>query len=387
MARNVSGSGRLDAGLLTACIALAIFALVMPVALREQVAQTIRAGALAPLLVLEGRATAIRATIVSREDVLTARGDVAVETLSTRAINEENQALRKIMGLGSRLQSGFVAAELLPTRAMDEDFEVALNVGTAAGVEPFTPVVTADGLFGMIRTADRNTSFAITWAHPDFAVSAMSADEAAFGIVAPHLGTGIDRLMLEFRGVPFRTALDTGTVVVSSGLGSTYPRGIVIGTVISEIATAEKWARTYLLRPAALPSAGGPVLVLLPDRASRGVNDVWTSVASADSASRAIAAAGDSTARDAALAELAARRVALDSAAGTQPGSDTLARRPLSRTDSTRADSAKRSVRSDTTKPKPTGPPPVGPKPGPPPGPPPETHPVELLQHLPLDLR
>ena len=387
MARNVSGSGRLDAGLLTACIALAIFALVMPQALREGVAQTVRAGVLAPLLVLEGRATGIRATIVSREDVLTARGGVAVETLSTRAINEENEALRKLMGLGSRLQNGFVAAELLPTRAMDNDFEVALNVGTAAGVEPFTPVVTADGLFGMIRTADRNTSFAITWAHPDFAVSAMSADEAAFGIVSPHLGTGIDRLMLEFKGVAFRTALDTGTVVVSSGLGSTYPRGIVIGTVISEIATAEKWARTYLLRPAALPSAAGPVLVLLPDRSARGVNDVWTSVASADSASLAIAAAGDSTAREAALAELAARRVALDSAAGTRPATDTLPRRTLSRADSVKADSAKRSAKPDTSKPKPTGPPPIGPKPGPPPGPPPVSDLFEPLHRLPLDLR
>jgi rod shape-determining protein MreC len=113
--------------------------------------------------------------------------------------------------------------------------------------------------------------------------------------------------------VPFRAKLDTGTLIVSSGLGATYPRGIPVGTVIGELSTPEKWARTYLVKPAVLPENIGPVLVLLPGRAQRGVNGVWTSAAAADSAARAVAAAGDSLARVTALDELAARRAALDS--------------------------------------------------------------------------
>jgi len=75
-------------------------------------------------------------------------------------------------------------------------------------------------------SADATTSFAITWGHPDFAVSAMSADQRAFGIVKPHLGRGAERWLLEMRGVPFRARLDTGALIVSSGLGATYPRAV-----------------------------------------------------------------------------------------------------------------------------------------------------------------
>jgi rod shape-determining protein MreC len=143
----------------------------------------------------------------------------------------------------------------------------------------------------------------------------MSVDETAFGIVQPHLGAGAERWLLELRGVPFRAKLDTGTLIVSSGLGATYPRGIPLGTVVGELNTPEKWARTYLVKPAVLAEATGPVLILTPARAQRGVSGVWTSVAAADSAARAAAIAGDSLARDAALSELAARRAVLDSLA------------------------------------------------------------------------
>jgi rod shape-determining protein MreC len=373
VARAVRGDRRLDTGILIACVVLAVFGLVMQRGLRDRVSAALRATVLSPFVALESRAAAVRATIESRSDVLNTRGQVAVNALSVQALRDENETLRRLIGLGARLQDGFVVAELLPARGMNDEFSLALNVGSGAGVQPFSPVVTADGLVGMVRSTDANTSYAITWADPDFAVSAMSVDEAAFGMVQPHLGTGADRWLLELRGVSFRAKLDTGTLIVSSGLGTTYPRGIPVGVVLSEISTPEKWARTYLLRPVVLPKMIGPVIVLLPSRGARGVNQVWTNVASADSAAKAIAAAGDSIARKAALDELAARRAVLDSTGqGTVPPDSAGARRPATRADSVRADSirAARAARQDTARPRPTGPPPPRPT-----GPPPEAQP------------
>ena len=361
---------------MVACLVFSVIALVMPRASRDAVAAALRGSVLAPLVSLESRAVGVRAAIASRSDVLQLRGDVALQALSTRGVLDENATLRGLIGLGARLHDGFVAADVLPSRNAEEARTLRLNVGTAAGVVPYSAVVTADGLVGMVMSADENTSVAITWAHPDFAVSAVSVDQGALGIVKPHLGGGVERWLLELRGVPFRSKLDTGTVIVSSGLGSTYPRGIKIGTVLGEIATPEKWARTYLIRPAVLPAAIGPVLVLRPERAARGVNGVWTNVASADSAARAIAAAGDSIGRRAALDELLARRAALDSAAldsATLDSATTLSpgrSAPRVPVRAPRADSAaeKKPTRPDTLRVRPpTGPPPLAVRPGPPP--------------------
>jgi len=299
------------------CVLLAVFALILPRRTREGFAATLRTTILSPLVALEGRAASVRAAIIARTDVLVTRGQLATQALQVKAVADENVTLRKLLGLSARLQDGFVPAELLPPRGAGDDFTIALATGSDAGVQPFLPVVTADGLVGMVQSVDRATSFAITWAHPDFRVSAMSVDEGAFGIVQPHLGAGAERWLLEMRGVPFRATLQPGTLIVSSGLGATYPRGIPVGTVLGELSTPEKWARTYLVKPSVLPNAIGPVLVLLSARTQRGVNGVWTTVSASDSAARAVAAAGDSLARAAALDELAARRAALDAAADT----------------------------------------------------------------------
>ena len=139
--------------------------------------------------------------------------------------------------------------------------------------------------------------------------------------------------------------------------------------MLGELSTPEKWARTYLVKPSVLPAAIGPVLVLLSTRTQRGINGVWTTVHAADSAARAVAAAGDSLARAVALDELAARRAALDAAADTLAdstlafvagGRDTAA--VSVRADSVRlragADSGVRPrARGDTARTRPTPPP------------------------------
>lgn len=353
MARNVRGEGRLDTGLLLVCVTLAVLALLAPRRSRESVAGGLRARVLVPLVDLEARSAGIRAAVMARNALLVTRGRAVSDTLSVRAIRDENTTLRKLLGLSARLQEGFVPAEVLPARG-PEEFILNITAGSRVGVQPFLPVVTADGLVGMVETVDRVSSTVITWAHPDFRVSAMSIDQDAFGIVQPHLAAGAERWLLEMRGVPFRAKLDTGTLIVSSGLGATYPRGLPVGTVIGELSTPEKWARTYLLKPTVLPENIGPVLVLLPGRGDRGVNGVWTSVAAADSAARAVAAAGDSLARTAAFAELVARRAALDSLlADSLARGDTigggLSSRSAAAVDSIQRDSLRRElVRRDT---------------------------------------
>jgi rod shape-determining protein MreC len=170
------------------------------------------------------------------------------------------------------------------------------------------------------------------------------------------------------RGVPFRTSIKPGTMVVSSGLGGVYPRGIPIGRVIGETKTAETWARTYLIRPAVFPADVYAVMILRPDRATAGVDNVWAVGTIADSSVRKVVAAGDSLARTAALAEASARQAVQDSItrdslrrAGVPeqsivPPADSLARakRPIIRRDSVRVDTTHRDtlrrapVRRDT---------------------------------------
>lgn len=313
--RSARSGNRLDTGLLIACGLASVLALLLPDRLSDPVAGAVRRTVLAPLLAAQQRTESMRAAIAARGAALQTGASVAEQALRAPALERENASLRGLLGLAGRVRAGFVVAEAFHPSGVVDDFSLTIAAGSASGLTQYAPVVTAEGLVGMLESVDRHTSLAITWAHPDFRVSAVSEDETAFGIVQPHFGQGADRYLLELRGVPFRASLDSGSLVVSSGLGGPYPRGIAIGTVISELPTIERWSRTYLLRPSVLPSTLSSVMVLLPSAPRDSLRTAWTNVQASDSAMRAIVAASDSSARQAAMAELAARRRVMQAAA------------------------------------------------------------------------
>lgn len=341
-ARSVRHSTRFDHIILGACVLLALLTMVLPMSVREPLAGAVRSSVLAPFVALQERAELSRRAFLLHEERTATRDTVTLRAMSVAALDAENEQLRRTIGLGSRLRWGFVPAEALHGRGVRDDYTVILTAGSNAGVERLSPVVAPEGLVGMVERVDPTMSLAILWTHPDFRVSAMSADGSAFGIVQAHLGAPGARFMLEMRGVPFRAVLQPGAVIVSAGLGGTYPRGIPIGVVVGEIRTTEAWARTYILRPAVMPADINSVMILRRERVAAGVENIWQ-YGTGDTTVRAILAAGDSIARAAALAEAAARRAALDSLRALQ--SDTAAARaPAAPT------------RSDTAAPRPPAP-------------------------------
>jgi rod shape-determining protein MreC len=347
---------------------MALLATVLPVNLREAIAGGLRRTVVAPLVSLQQQAERGRSAFLSREATTNRLDSLSLRNMQLATLESENERLRALLGLGRQLEWGFVSAEALRVADIGEENTRTLTVGSRAGVEPKTPVVAPEGLVGMVLTVDPTSSIAILWTHSDFAASAMSADRSAYGIVYPHLsesgrgeGTPPERYLLELRGVAFRSALKPGTPIVTSGLGGVYPAGIPIGTVLGELRTSEGWARTYLVRPAVRPPDVSNVIVLLPKRIQgQSLERVWRSAASADSAARHIAAAGDSLARRAAAdsvraAEAAAARRAADSVSG-QPLQPPAARPPA-------ADTARRTQgRADTPRPAPRKP--DAPRPG-----------------------
>ncbi|HVX40356.1 MAG TPA: rod shape-determining protein MreC [Gemmatimonadaceae bacterium] len=317
MATAARLGSRVDAGLLAGCVVLSLIAVALPDSNREPIASALRRTIVAPLVALEQGAERWRTAWVSSERRQLLTDSLALRASKVPALESENDQLRKLLGLGTRLQWGFVPAEALNSAVPTGDLvtSMTLTAGSSAGIQPYDPVVAPEGLVGTIRKADPSISIAILYTDADFRASAVTADGATFGIVYPHAGRagGGDAYMLELHGVPTRVTLKPGTMIYTSGLGGTFPRGIAIGSVVQEIKTSEVWTRTYLIRPSVLPSRVTSVLVLTAQRVTQGTGDIWGAAVNADSASKRIAAAGDSIQRQAALLEEKARQAALDS--------------------------------------------------------------------------
>jgi len=311
-------SNRVDVGLLAGCVVLSLIMVVLKDEDREPIASALRRSLVAPLVSLQRGAERWRNAWVSSEQYQTTIDSLSLRGAHAQAMKSENDQLRKLIGLGSRLGWGFVPAEALHSTAQSEELvtTITLTAGSSAGIRRYSPVVAPEGIVGMIQTADPSMSIAILYTHPDFHASAMSADGTAFGIIYPH-NPGVardDSYMLELRNVSTKVTLKPGTVIYTAGLGGVFPRGITVGTVAQEIKTSEVWSRTYLVRPAVVPSRITTVLVLTAQRVTQGTGNVWGGAAvNAYSATRRIAAAGDSIAKQAAQLEAQARAAVLDS--------------------------------------------------------------------------
>ncbi len=286
---------RRDTAALLVCAALSFVVLLTPETLGRALASSLRDTVLAPLAALQSRAAEGRTSRARLSAVTAQRDTAALAAQAMPVLAAENARLRKLLGLGPRMGLAHLTAEVLHQSQATDGRMLLLNVGGRDGAAPFQPVLAPEGLIGVVAEVSTATSTVMTWAHPDFRVSAFAGGGQVFGVVAPVGGGGTaGEAGLEFRAASYRDTLAPGTTILSSGLGGVYPKGIPIGTITGVAREQEGWERVYAMLPAASPSAVAHVMVLtgVPTGALDAAfpADSILAAMAADSARRAAAA-------------------------------------------------------------------------------------------------
>jgi rod shape-determining protein MreC len=252
---------RRDTALFLICVVLSVSMLIRP-ELGTRITGAIRASVLRPFLWMQTRAERAR-TSRGVYDRLRAERDSAVHAAQfLPALRAENDRLRRLLGLRSRLTVPYTSAEVLHQSVPTDGRTLLLSAGRAEGVQEFDPVVSAEGLVGVVRSVEAEQSVAMTWAHPDFRASAFDLSGSVFGVIRPALQMTGSEELLQLGGVAIRDSIPTGALVVTSGLGGVYPSGIPVGRVIGRAKEETGWERIYIVRPAAQPMEAMQVLIL-----------------------------------------------------------------------------------------------------------------------------
>lgn len=251
-----------DTVLFAACMAFSVAALLLPRPATDAITTSIRETALMPLLWLQLRAEEGRTSRARFRETEAQRDTAAIRAQSMPVIEAENARLRALLDLQARLGGGFLAAEVLRQAFPTDGRTLLLSAGLRAGARQYQPVVTPEGLLGVVSRSGPSTSVANTWAHPEFRVSAVTDGGEVLGIVAPSASPDPNLAVLEFRGVAYRDTVPDGTLVVTAGLGGVFPRGIAIGRVSGVRREELGWERVYRLVPMVNPGIVSHVLLL-----------------------------------------------------------------------------------------------------------------------------
>ena len=152
---------------------------------------------------------------------------------------QENDYLRRLLAYldGPRFPGDFdpVAAEVIARPAGAFTQAIVVAAGSSNGVRVNDPVVTADGLVGLVTRVTPDTARVQLLTDEEAAASAVDLRTSAPGIVRHARGT---RETLVLDRVRKQDRVKVGDEIVTagwraSGLSSLYPKGIPIGTVTS----------------------------------------------------------------------------------------------------------------------------------------------------------
>jgi rod shape-determining protein MreC len=154
-----------------------------------------------------------------------------IENVQLKEAEGENVRLRQLLDFArSEPSYEFRGAEVV-ARVIGEDPSLYLDYiiidqGERQGISLGMPVATERGLVGRVTTVHDTTSEVLLITDVNSAVTALTQSSRATGIVRGVAGGG-----LVLNQVAQDAELNEGDIVLTSGLGGIFPKGLVIGQI------------------------------------------------------------------------------------------------------------------------------------------------------------
>lgn len=167
------------------------------------------------------------------------------------------ERLESLLGLQSTYNLQSTAARIIGSTGDAWSQTVTIDKGSANGFEIGMPVCNSGGVIGQIIEVSAATSTVRLINDENSGVSAMVQSTRAQGMLQ---GQPDGTLMLSY--VPADADVKVGDVIITSGLGGRFPKGLPLGTVSSVSRAANATYYTIVVRAISTAESNEEVLVI-----------------------------------------------------------------------------------------------------------------------------
>jgi len=189
--------------------------------------------------------------VKSENEALRARNaELEKQLVDYNAIKSENTRLSSMVNFkDSHLDYNYVGCNIVGVTGSGYLDQFVIDRGSSDGIAKNMVAITGEGLIGQITFVSDNYSIVQTLSNENLAVSAMveSTSENS-GILKGYKESGSSQIAKLYY-LPIDSAIKAGDVILTSGLGGLYPKGIRIGTVLSVEEDKGKVMKTALVQP------------------------------------------------------------------------------------------------------------------------------------------
>ena len=170
----------------------------------------------------------------SKKELQTENSRLRAEILLTAArlqrltsLEAENNRLRDFLEARRRVQDEVRVVTIMAVDANPFKHNIVLDLGSSQGVDAGQAIINADGIIGVVMEAGPLTSDAILISDPGHA---LLVEVNRNGLRTLAYGTG-EFGRLDLPGLPNNADIRTGDLLVTSGLGGTFPSGYPVAVV------------------------------------------------------------------------------------------------------------------------------------------------------------
>jgi rod shape-determining protein MreC len=141
---------------------------------------------------------------------------------------QENERLRALVEFAEERNLAKLGARVIQRPLSSWEGVVVIDRGSEDGVEPGMPIIAAQGLVGQVAEVSARSSTVRLITDQQSGVAAMIQSTRALGVMRGSVGGALSLDFVDRAMLP-----QVGDVVLTSGLGGVYPKGIVVGDVVS----------------------------------------------------------------------------------------------------------------------------------------------------------
>lgn len=177
------------------------------------------------------------------------------------ALNEiylENARLEKLFSLKQRSAYKVIAARVIGRSPDSWSSSIIIDKGSYNGIKRGMAVISYSGPVGRVIETQKYTSKILLISDPNLGISAIVQRSRQEGLVTGTLGTH-----LIMRYLSEESDIKVGDVIITSGLNPTYPKGLLIGSVVDLGKEFSGLSRYAIIKPVVNLSNIEEVLIII----------------------------------------------------------------------------------------------------------------------------
>ncbi|MBU6154780.1 MAG: rod shape-determining protein MreC [Bdellovibrionales bacterium] len=147
--------------------------------------------------------------------------------LNLRELEQENIRFRDLLQFKETYKVNTVLARIIAKDVSSEFRTLRINRGHESGIEPNMAVINSEGVVGRILRVSENTADVVSILDPLSAIDSYILRSRVRGIVE-----GLTDTLCQLKFALRVDDIQPGDILLSSGLGGNFPKGVPVGTVI-----------------------------------------------------------------------------------------------------------------------------------------------------------